>query len=201
MQLVDFLEDFEGFRAPLSGLATPVGPAIDLEGEKLESFEEGYRAGWDDAIKAQSDDRTRISSDFAQNLQDLSFTYHEAYSQVLSAMTPLLEEMVNSVLPKFAQNSLGLHILEQLRAKSRDIGALDVEIVVSPQCIEAVKVSLTQDFGFPLQLVEDDSMADGQADIRFGNMEQRIDLSEVLVGVDQALQGFVHENQRKIANG
>lgn len=200
MQLADFLEDFEGQKPP-SAMAVPTGPLIDIEGEKLESFEEGYRAGWDDAIKAQSDDRTRISSDFAQNLQDLSFTYHEAYTQVLNAMTPLLEEMVHSVLPKLAHGALGLHIVEQLRNQSRDIGALDVEIVVAPACIEAVKSSLTQDFGFPLQLVEDETMAEGQADIRFGSHEQRIDLSEILAGVDQALKGFVHENQRKIANG
>ena len=71
---------------------------------QLDAFEEGYRAGWDDAIKAQSDDRTRIS-EFAQNLQDLSFTYHEAYSHAINAMTPLLEDIVRSVLPKIAHEA------------------------------------------------------------------------------------------------
>ncbi len=199
MRLQDFLEDFDG-AAAFAPAQTRMSDD-EVETLKLSAFEEGYRAGWDDAIKAQSDDRTRISSDFAQNLQDLSFTYHEAYSQVLNAMTPLLDDIVRSVLPKIAHEALGLHILEQLKAQSRAIGALGVEIVVSPENAEAVAGLLDQDFGFPLRVTEDETMAAGQADIRFGESEQQIDLSEVLTDVSAALQGFMHENRKKVVNG
>ncbi len=199
MRLQDFLEDFDG-AAAFAPAQTRMSDD-EVETLKLSAFEEGYRAGWDDAIKAQSDDRTRISSDFAQNLQDLSFTYHEAYSQVLNAMTPLLDDIVRSVLPKIAHEALGLHILEQLKAQSRAIGALGVEIVVSPENAEAVAGLLDQDFGFPLRVTEDETVAAGQADIRFGESEQQIDLSEVLTDVSAALQGFMHENRKKVVNG
>jgi flagellar assembly protein FliH len=200
MRLQDFLEDFDG-TPPVSILPQKSMSDDEVETLKLAAFEEGYRAGWDDAIKAQSDDRTRISSDFAQNLQDLSFTYHEAYSQVLNAMNPLLEDIVRSVLPKIAHEALGLHILDQLKAHSRTIGELGVEIVVSPENVEAVTGLMGQDFGFPLRVSEDDTMAAGQADIRFGESEQQIDLSEVLINVGAALQGFMHENRKKVVNG
>jgi flagellar assembly protein FliH len=199
MLLRDVLEDFGGtVRAATPGQTIS---DIDLEGQKLESFEEGYKAGWDDAIKAQSDDQTRIASDFAQNLQDLSFTYHEAYSQVLGAMTPLLEEIVHALLPTLARDALGLHIIEQLQAQSRAIGALEVEIVVSPLDRAAVTALLGRDFGFPLVITHSDTMGEGQADIRFGETEQQIDLTGILDSIDEAVKGFTQETKRNIAHG
>lgn len=190
----DFLEDFSTL---LSG---PVTSGIDLEKVRSESFEEGYRAGWDDAVKAQSSDGSRISQAFAQHLQDLSFTYHEAYGQVMNAVVPLLEEMVNSVLPDLARVTLGQHIVDHLKSKVREIGALDVEIVVSPVNAPAVAALLGEGFGFPVRLVEDANLSDAQADIRFGETENQIDLNAVLASINEALQGFAHDNRRKLAN-
>ncbi|MFZ5964338.1 ABC transporter ATP-binding protein [Thalassococcus sp. BH17M4-6] len=201
MALRDLLEDFGQSTPP----ATAPGGAplndVDLEGIKLESFEDGYKAGWDDAIRAQSDDRTRIASDFAQNLQDLSFTYHEAYSHVLAAMTPLLDDMVHALLPALARDALGLHIVEQLHAQSRAIGNLSVEIVVAPENRDAVSALLTRDFGFPLSVVESDTIGEGQADIRFGAVEQQVDLTSVLNGINEAVTAFTFDNARKTAHG
>ncbi len=40
--------------------------AAALEAEKLASFEQGYQAGWEDATKAQADEKSRISAEFGQ---------------------------------------------------------------------------------------------------------------------------------------
>lgn len=199
-RLAEVLEDFG------SAMATPAAPAAlhddgAIEAARLEGFDTGYRAGWDDAIKAQNDDHARIASDFAQNLQDLSFTYHEAYSQVLNGISPLLEEVVGKLLPGTLRDTLGLHISDQLGAMAREIGALEVQIAVAPGNAEAVSPLIEQDFGFPLTLVEDDTLTDGQADIRFGETEKQIDLSGLLSDVAQAVQGFVHDNRRKNSHG
>jgi hypothetical protein len=53
-----------------------------VEEAKVASFEQGYKAGWDDAVAAQSEDQTRIRADLARNLQSLSFTYQEARSHM-----------------------------------------------------------------------------------------------------------------------
>lgn len=201
MQLRDILDDFGSPQILRPAMGVPIDQGADIEAEKLESFEEGYRAGWDDAVKAQSDDRSRISSDFAQNLQDLSFTYHEAYSHVLNAVMPLLEEMVNVLLPQMAREAIGAHIVEQLQSRAQEIGTLDVVVAVAPSNSGAVEPLLEQDFGFPLKLETDDTLAEGQADIRFGEIEQQIDLSDVLTSVSDAVHGFAHENRRTLAHG
>ncbi len=197
--LRDFLDDF-----------TTVSPAVtdvqvfsddDLEGYRLESFENGYRAGWDDAVKAQADDRTRIASGFGQHLQDLSFTYHEAYTQVMNAMTPLLEEITGVLLPGMARAALGPHVLDQLQTHASEIGTLDVIVAVSPGNTDAVAPLLEGAFSFPVRLEADTTLSDEQADIRFGQTEKQIDIGALLTSVTEALDGFAHDNQRKLANG
>lgn len=207
--LETLLEDFGSTSPPVQGPATrtesasaePAFREADLEGKKLEAFEKGYRAGWDDAVKAQSDDRTRISSAFGQHLQDLSFTYHEAYTQVMNAVTPLLNEMVTSLMPALARETLGHHIVDQLKTMSREIGQMEVVIAVAPNRVEAVTPLLKQDFGFPIRLMPDDTLAEEQADIRFGDTERQIDLSDLIASVAEAVEGFAHDNRRKMTHG
>ncbi len=199
--LHQLLDDFSQASEPTPQVATPTFNEADLEGQKLEAFENGYRAGWDDAIKAQSDDSSRISSAFGQHLQDLSFTYHEAYSQVMNAMTPLLDEMVAALLPQMARETLGHHIVEQLQSMAQEIGALEVVVAVAPSNSGSVAPLLEGEFSFPIQLVEDDTLADEQADIRLGQTEKQIDLGDLIASVSEAVDGFSHDNRRKLANG
>ncbi len=203
-ELQDLLEDF-GCAVPEVNAASILDASsvseAELEGQKLESFEKGYRAGWDDAIAAQADDRTRISSALGQHLQDLSFTYHEAYGQVLASLTPLLSELVETFLPQVARATIGMHIAEHLEKLTADIANCEVEIAVSPDNMEAVAPHLEGSFGFPIKLVTDDTLANEQADIRFGDQERQIDLGDLAKSVNEAVQGFAHDNQRKVNNG
>ncbi|ANT60326.1 ABC transporter ATP-binding protein [Salipiger sp. CCB-MM3] len=194
-----YLDDFAA-SPPQQG--TPAAPdEVQMESAKLESFDTGYRAGWDDAIKAQSEDQGRIASDFAQNLQDLSFTYTEAYRQLLESVTPLLEEMLRALLPAMLRDTLGLHLHAQLSAMAQQIAKREVVITVAPGATEQVAPLLEQDFGFPLRLQEDAALAEGQADLRFGETEQQIDLSGMLQEVTQAVEGFAHDTRREAAHG
>ena len=85
-----------------------------IEEAKLAAYEQGYKAGWDDAAAAQSEDQTRIRADLARNLQQLSFTYQEARAHILKAVEPLLEEMVNRRLPDTARETLAPLVLERM---------------------------------------------------------------------------------------
>ncbi|MBV2359278.1 ABC transporter ATP-binding protein [Thalassococcus sp. CAU 1522] len=201
MTLRSVLEDFARTR-PGARDADPVAAdGVDVEQLRLESFDQGYRAGWDDALKAQNEDGKRIAGDLAQNLQDLSFTYHEAYSHVLKAMTPLLNEIATVLLPGLEQEALRLHLVAQLQDIAREGDGLAVDLAVAPVHAEALAPLVDEPFGFPLRLIEDDSLADGQADIRFAGDERRIDLGEVLQGVKDAVQGFAYDTRRKTAHG
>ncbi len=199
--LKDLLENFDAADpAPKAAEESGIGTE-ELEAEKLEAFENGYRAGWDDAVKAQSEEGARISSALAQNLQDLSFTYNEAYSNVMNAMSPLLEEMIGALLPEIAKAALGPHVVELLETSAREAGSTGVIISVAPEMVDSVAPLLESDFGFPVRLDADETLTDGQADLRFDEIERQIDLSEALETIAAAVRGFVHDNQRISANG
>lgn len=119
--LSDYLDDF-GEQAHGIQPAAPAPDPAEIEARRLEAFEEGCRAGCDDSVKAQADDSSRLSSTFAQHLGDLSFTYQEAYSAIMDATGPLLDEMIAKLPPEIARQSLGGHITEQLEALAHEIG-------------------------------------------------------------------------------
>lgn len=171
------------------------------ENELLDSFEQGYKAGWEDAVRAKSEERTSISVDLARSLQDLSFTYHEARAAVLADLTPVLEQIVMKIVPKVAQETLGLQIVEQLTELAETEEAQGVTISVSPENQEAVSALLPEKLPFPVNVHERSDLSEGQCEFRFGLRERRIDFDETIQGLSQVMAGLVHETRKEVVNG
>lgn len=189
--LEDFSAQAEGDPVSLTELS--------LEEVRLEAFENGYKAGWDDAAKAQEDDLRRISADFAGNLRDLSFTYHEACSGMMAALRPVLTGMVETVLPKLAYDTLGARVVEQLEQIARSGMSQPVEIVTAPSNLEALETLLAGHEELPAVLRPEPSLGDGQVHIRFGTSEHEIDLDSVLTDIGTAMTGFISQTQKESA--
>lgn len=198
MALSQLLPDFGGALSAGNQISLT---DISLEEQRLESFEQGFKAGWDDAIKSQGGEQAKISSEFSRNMQDLSFTYHEAYTNVFKAMEPLLQQVVETVLPTIAHETIGARLVEQLSEMARDQGTQPVQITVAPSNHAMMEKLLQQEFGFPLSVIEEPTLGEGQVYLKFGQTERQIDLDEVLNGISQAVAAFFHENQKEIANG
>ena len=197
MSITHLLEDFDETQQGAQVTLTDVS----LEEERLAAFETGYQAGWDDAVKAQTEDARRITADLAQNLQDLRFTYEEAHSAVMQALKPLLTQMTTSVLPRLAQESLGPRLAEMLYDLARDQGRLNVEIASSPDDAPRLAHLLEADPAIEATLVEDDTLGSGQVYLRFGEVEHEINLAEVLTGIDTAIRGFFDQHQHEDQQG
>lgn len=171
-----------------------------IEDQKLQSFEEGYQAGWDDAVKAQNDATMKISAEFGQNLQDMSFTYQEAISKLTLSIEPVMAQIVDKLLPSLVGQALSAHVVAELTGLIKESSGQPIEIVVAPENVETVKElgekSLTETF----EIVEEASLGQGQAFVRIGSEERSIDLDSVITGVSQALTAFFHETQQETNN-
>jgi len=198
MSISHLLEDFgtSSFQNHSSGTTE-----VLKEEHRLEAFEQGYKAGWDDANKAQSDSFTQISAEFARNLQDLSFTYHEAFTHVMKAMNPLLQQIVEVVLPAMAQQTLGARVVEQLLNMARAHGEQPASITVAPANLAAMEAILEQEMPFPVEVSEDASLGEGQVELLFGQTEQEIEMDEVLAGIGQAVAGFFQQHEKELKHG
>lgn len=165
------------------------------EDEKLQAFEAGYQAGWDDAIKAQSTDKEKLSEELAQNLQQMSFTYHEALAKLTTSFEPVFRKIVEKLLPAMLSNSLGSHIVDLVTNVLNGSSDEAVEIVIHSQNSIAVSSLLEGSLKHPFSLVEDDSLGEGQAFVRLGEEERQIDIDGVLAEVSKAMIAFFHETK------
>ena len=180
------LENFQKPDKPKSRASVPE----ELEKQMLAAFENGYKAGWDDAVKTQRKDRAHISADFARNIQSVSFTYHEVQSQIMQSVEQLLQDVVEKILPQTAAAMLGQTVVEVLRPMVEAAVDAPVELVVHPENRPTLVPLVNDALSLPVTVVEENSLGVGQVFLRIGKIEKSIDLDEVLGSVKQAIDGF-----------
>jgi flagellar assembly protein FliH len=174
------LDSFDAVAQPSAPVpAAPETPVPDAarEAERLAAYESGYRSGWDDCLAAEEENTRRVGAELARNLADLGFTYHEARAQLLGETEALIATFFRTVWPRLAASALAGRLVDdvaQLAGKALDV---PVEIVVSPADAATVRALLTETATFPLDLVEEEALAEGQAHLRFGRIERVYDMT------------------------
>ena len=181
--------------------AARVQPSENFQEEKLQAYEQGYKAGWDDAATAQAEDQSHVAADFARNLQELSFTFHEAKGQVLRTLEPLLTEMVTKVLPKLATENLVEMVVEEVHAVAQAAAESSVELVIAPENRSALERLLEGETTLPITIVEEPSLGAGQVYLRFEDIEKQIDLEGLLTRCKQVVDGFFSQNKEEVSYG
>lgn len=187
----------EIFEAPQADERSVTLSPVDLEEQKLAAFEEGYTAGWDDAIAAQDAEAARVRADLAQNLQDLAFTYAEAHRNMMQALEPLLSDMVAKVLPDLSRQALGPTIVELLMPAASEMVSLPVELTVSEETRPVVEPLVQGLGGLKVHVVTDTLLGPGQAFLRFADKETRVDLDSVVQAISRAVTAFFQMETEK----
>lgn len=172
-----------------------------LEKERLAGYEAGYKEGWDDAVRTETDAQSRIGAEFARNLQDLGFTFHEARSHVMHALEPLLNSMVEKVLPRLVHETVGQTIVEELMPLASEAADTPIEVIVSPNSRPQLEAFLLKSSAVPFNLVEEPSLADGQVYLRSGKIERQIDLSGAVDRIGDSINALYELNEKAFQNG
>ncbi len=183
------LEVFDTAPAP-DGSMQPLVEATAVEEAKVASFEQGYSAGWDDAVAAQQGDQTRIRADLARNLQSLSFTFQDARSHVLQAIRPLILQMVDRLLPAVAREALAPTVLETVMPLAEALADAPVTLVLNPAVREQVEDLVSKATGLPMVIDEEPTLPEAQVYIRLGAAETRVDLAQVTTEIASAVRAF-----------
>jgi len=192
------LEDFEAVTQSRPAQPADSVPRAEVEAEKMAVYEQGYKAGWDDATQSEAQDQSRIGAEFARSLQDLSFTFHEARAHVIQTMEPLLNELIEKFLPDLVCETLGLKILEELRPLIEDGTDNPVQLVVAPTSRAALQKQFDQTDISGIQLTEEPSLAEGQAYLRVGRIERQIDMTGALDQISDAIRSLYALNERTL---
>lgn len=195
-----YLEEFESTEnttdAPVVTLDT-----IAFEEAKLTAYDKGYRAGWDDAVQAQSDGQEAISAELARNLKTLGFTFQDARGHVLHALRPLLQEMVSRLLPEIARDTIAPIALQVLMPLADTAADAPMELVIHPSARSAVDHLLASADNLPLTVTEEPTLGEGQAFLRLAGSETQIDLDGAITDISAAIRNFYDLPERMSQDG
>ncbi len=161
-----------------------------FEEARLASYEDGYKAGWDDAVAAAEADGETLRREVAQNLQALSFTFHEARGHLMEGVGPLLDAICERLLPEIAQAAIGGIVRETLLPLAGQATDRPVTLVLNPAARPAVESALADGSAPPVVIVEDADLGRAAVQLRSDTEERRIDLDAAVAEIRTAVAAF-----------
>lgn len=164
---------------------------------KFESFEalrdsaysDGVKTGAEAASRAFEDEKTRTLAPILEALNDMAFSQVEACQATLKSMRPMVEQLVQTVLPESARLGFGAEVSALLCKAYEKAPASQITISVAPDAVASIQRLLAPskaDFS-----VEPDPALDGlQARVNWQGGYDQIDLDAALNGVRMAIDTF-----------
>ena len=196
MTLTRLLEDFgPATRTPV----TPDEREIAREDQRLAVFEQGYSAGWDDALAAQAGQDRRATEAFVLALEDLSFPYQEALAQMIANTAPVIEAILHQIVPGQIAEHLARIVWDEVEALLRDPAHNRVEIVAAPARIAFLEQAMPR--GVDATIRADATLDDDHVRLRVGPAERRIDMSHIARRLDGAVAAFRHQTESGKTHG
>ncbi|MBN2629955.1 MAG: flagellar biosynthesis protein [Rhodobacteraceae bacterium] len=180
---------------------TVVLDSADVEEARLQSYEAGYSAGWEDAAASAKDDQSRIGSELANNLQGLAFTFQEARAHLIKAIQPVLIDLCTRLLPPLAQDVLAPVVLDTIMPLIDDLADTPIHVVLNPVARPAVERLVSQAAGLPLIIQEEPTLGEGQVYLRLGAVEHRIDLDAAISELTRAVHDFFESSEKDAVDG
>ena len=165
---------------------------IAFEREQVSSYDNGYRAGWEEAQATLAAHDARSKADLSQHLQKLTFTYHEAQAHVLKALQPLLEYIVGRVLPQIAIETLAPIVLETLIPLADRLGQAALVLRVHPESRSTVQTLIEARTSLPLTILPDATLGEGQVHLQLGQAEAEVNLDQTTTDIANAVRGFLN---------
>lgn len=171
------------------------------DGDPLEGYETGYKAGWDDALVAHKDSKTHLSTALTQNLEQIEFTLIEAQSALLSAMRPILDEIATTLLPGLSNTALRNLVSDEIETLLKQHLPKDISIVVSEQDEATVASLLNSTRALSeISLIAKNTLSDGQAFVSCAGGERKIDVGQAISDIQTTLEAFLQQPELERAH-
>lgn len=191
MSIAHLLTDFS------SRLHDPdLGQSDSVETFRLDAFEEGYGAGWDDGAAAVRETQTALRQDVLENLANLSLTQRQAYNTMLSALTPLIQKIGDELIPKIARECFTARLVEIIVAAIKRENLSHLTLSVNPDQIGPIRDILTEDLCDTVTLR---SSADVPLDHAFVSTEHHdveFTYHDVIAQISDDLAAFLSQNHK-----
>ena len=175
-----------------TGIKTP-GQIPDIGSgttDNLGSFDEGYQAGWDDAILSVQEEHAAISTELGRNLEELSVTFFEARRQVCRSLRPFVEAISDVVLPEIVKDNVAAALARYVDEILGDDVPGNAVLVVSEADLETISKRIPKQERMTVEVRVEPSFAPGQIRLLIGEECHEIDHSRLLESVRTAVSDF-----------
>lgn len=184
------LEDFGPRPAP--GIDS--GPAATVTdpqepADPAAAFEAAYKAGYDDAQAEMAAEAARIDAEFARNLQELSFTFHEARQQVSESLRPLVQALIGQVMPGLLRHGLADQVFEVLEPIIDRMNTPNLVLRCATEDMAILQGLLVETSGLPVTLSPEPSLMHGQLTFAIGHETHSFDVSRLQSDITDLVRG------------
>lgn len=183
----------EVFDIPTGPQQTIVVEPAAFETAKLEAYERGYAAGWDDALAERAEQDANARNALLQQLQDFAFTFHEARQAILRSVEPVLSAMTDSVLPGLLRDLMGDQVIEHLRAELVRHTDVPLRLRHHPGVGDLLRDVVAQQSGLSLELHPDSQLGQGRFVLERGDCEVELDLDRLCRDIRDRIQDHLSQ--------
>jgi hypothetical protein len=158
-----------------------------IENLRSRAFEEGYGAGWSDALEQMRNEDALRRSAAEEALQAISFSYHEARAAMEVSFVDLAAQIICVILPELARAALPRHVERDLRALASRNFARRLELICAPAVKHILAERAAAIAELEIALVEEPSFSEAQVLLRWDQTTRMIDLDAVIVALKTAV--------------
>lgn len=182
--MAGLLEDFGEARPSFAARPSATSAAPDR-------FDDGYNAGWDDAMAQVDEEQTRIGEQLATRLAEIERDHSVARQDLIADLEPALRDVFDKLLPHAVERAFLANLLEEVTI-AIDSTNEQLRILVSPEDVAPmVRLLERSQIGSQQAVVSaEPALAMSQALIRWTGQERSIDLGGVLTDLDAALDTY-----------
>ena len=180
----------------LESFDDPVFDDAAEQGTYQDGYDEGYAAG----LQAASAAAATLNEECAQALTSIDFTYAEACKQTLDALAPLLQDIVDKVLPHCVENGFANQLSEMLAAAAQQDGSKALTVHVHPTQHAAVTQAAASTVA-QIDVHADPALTEHAAMIKNGRTETLLDMDRLLSAITETMRAIHHIENRTDAHG
>ena len=174
---------------------------------KFESFEalresaysDGVKSGAEAASRAFEDEKTRTLAPILEALNDMAFSQVEARQATLRSMRPMVEQLMQTILPESAHFGFGSEIAALLSKAYEKAPASKIIISVAPDSVAPIQELLSSSKA-DFEVVKDPDLNGLQARVNWQGGYDQIDLDAALKDMRSAIDIFFNKIEKTGTN-
>ncbi|WP_298437049.1 hypothetical protein [uncultured Jannaschia sp.] len=155
-------------------------------------FDEGYAAGWDDAVARLDEENGLLGARLQETLARLTESRAAAVDGLVAMLEPALRDIFDTFLPRAAQSAFLPILMQELTEVMADGDARPVLLVAPEEEPPLTRLIDQAELADRVTIRPEPALALSQAMIRWEGQERQVDLEAVLSDLDAALDTFLH---------